>query len=76
LLKAKIKFVRFQRDMLLHCKISLTQNNDGTTTAKWKTISTSLSEKGNEEIDRMSGDIKHNPIIHLMDYYLKNGKKL
>jgi len=71
-----VEFVRFQRDMLLHCKICLTQNKDGTTTATWKTISTSLSEKGNQEIERMSVDKKHNPIIQLMDHYLKNGKMI
>ncbi len=71
-----IEFVRFQQDILLHCKINLTQNNDGTTTAVWKTISTALSEEGNEEIERMSGDKKHNPVIHLMDYYLENGKMI
>jgi len=71
-----IEFVRFQQDMLLHCKISLTQNKDGTTTTTWKAILTSLSEKGNKEIDKMSDNNKHNPIIHLMDYYLKNGKMI
>ena len=71
-----VEFVRFQRDMLLHCKICLTQNKDGTTTTTWKTISTSLSEKGNKEIERMSVDKKHNPVIQLMDYYLKNGKMI
>lgn len=71
-----IEFVRFQQDILLHCKISLTQNKDGTTTATWKTISTSLSEKGNKEIDKMFDNNKPNPIIHLMDYYLKNGKMI
>jgi len=71
-----IEFVRFQLDMLLHCKISLTQNKDGTTTATWKTISTALSEKGNKEIEKMSDDKQHNPIIHVMGYYLKNGKMI
>jgi len=71
-----IEFVRFQQDILLHCKISLTQNKDGTTTANWKTISTSLSEKGNKEIDRMTDKIKQSPIVHLMDYFLKNGKMI
>ncbi|TKJ19412.1 MAG: hypothetical protein CEE43_15380 [Promethearchaeota archaeon Loki_b32] len=71
-----VEFVRFQRDMLLHCKICLTQNKDGTTTATWKTISTSLSEKGNQEIERMSVDKKHNPIIQLMHHYLRNGKMI
>lgn len=71
-----IEFVRFQQDLLLHCKICLTQNKDGTTTASWKTISTALSEKGNKIIESMSGDKNHNPVIHLMDYYLKNGKMI
>jgi hypothetical protein len=71
-----VEFVRFQQDLLLHCKISLTQNKDGTTTATWKTISTALTEKGNKKIKSMTDDKKHNPVIHLMDYYLKNGKMI
>ncbi|NVM34220.1 MAG: hypothetical protein HWN81_01410 [Candidatus Lokiarchaeota archaeon] len=71
-----IEFVRFQQDMLLHCKISLAQNEDGTTTATWKTITTALSEKGNKEIEKISDDKQHTPIIHVMDYYLKNGKMI
>jgi hypothetical protein len=71
-----VEFVRFQEDLLLHCRISLTQNGDGTTTATWKTISTALTETGNKKIERMADDKKHNPIINLMDYYLKNGKMI
>lgn len=71
-----IEFVRFQQDILLHCKISLIQNEDDTTTANWKTISTALSEKGNKAIEKMSDYNKHNPVIQLMDYYLKNGKMI
>ncbi|MFX1389512.1 MAG: hypothetical protein ACFE9Z_05550 [Promethearchaeota archaeon] len=68
-----VEFVRFQQDLIIHCRIDLTQNKDGTTTATWKTISTALTEKGNSTIKSMT-DKKHNPVIHLMDYYLKNGK--
>ncbi|TKJ19417.1 MAG: hypothetical protein CEE43_15405 [Promethearchaeota archaeon Loki_b32] len=71
-----VEFVRFQQDLLLHCKISLTQNKDGTTTTTWKTISTALTEKGNKKIERMADEKKHNPVINLMDYYLKNGKMI
>ncbi len=71
-----IEFVRFRQDILLHCKISLTQNKNGTTMVTWKTISTALSEKGNKKIESMSGDKNHNPVLHLMDYYLKNGKMI
>jgi hypothetical protein len=71
-----IEFVRFHQDILVHCKISLSQKNDGTTTVTWKTISTSLSEKGNKEIEKMVDKKQHSPIIHVMDYYLKNGKMI
>ncbi len=71
-----IEYVRFHQDMLVHCKISLSQNNDGTTTATWKIISTSLSEKGNKEIEKMVDNKQHTPIIQVMDYYLKNGKMI
>lgn len=70
-----VEFVRLQQDLLLHCRISLTQNEDGTTTATWKTITTALTEKGNKKIENMA-DKTYNPVIHLMDYYLKNGKMI
>ena len=72
-----IEFVRFQRDVLRHCKIHLTQNEDGTTTASWKTISTALSEKGNKLLDNISTkERKHPPIFELIDYYLRNGEMI
>jgi hypothetical protein len=71
-----IEFVKFQQDILVHCKVSLSQNNDGTTTATWKTILTSLSEKGNKEIEKMVDNKQHTTIFDVMDYYLKNGKMI
>ena len=72
-----IEFVRFQRDVLRHCKIHLTQNEDGTTTASWKTISTALSEKGNKLLDNISTkERKRQPIFELIDYYLRNGEMI
>lgn len=72
-----IEFVRFQRDVLRHCKIHLTQNEDGTTTATWKIISTALSEKGNKLLDNISTEErKRQPIFELIDYYLRNGEMI
>ncbi|MGB5911032.1 MAG: hypothetical protein WBH31_07570, partial [Promethearchaeia archaeon] len=72
-----IEFVRFQQDLLTHCKISLTQNKDGTTTTSWKYISTALSEKGNKEIDSRHVENKRfNAIIKMIDHYLKTGKNI
>jgi len=71
-----VEFVKFQKDILLHCRISLTQNEDGTTTKTWKTISTALTEEGNKKIESMIDDKNHNPVIHLMEYYLENGKMI
>lgn len=70
-----VEYVKFKKDTLLHSKINLTPNDDGTTTATWKTISTALSEDGNKEIENASAK-NHNAIIHVMDYYLKNGKMI
>ncbi|MFX1461535.1 MAG: hypothetical protein ACFFBF_00630 [Promethearchaeota archaeon] len=70
-----IEFVKFTKDILIHSRINLTPNEDGTSTLTSKTIATAISEKGNEEIEKIS-DNSHNTIIHLMDYYLKNGKMI
>jgi len=70
-----VEFVKVKKDILLHSKITLTPNKDGTTTATWKTISTALSEEGNKEIEKIS-DKNHNAIIHVLDYYLKNGNMI
>ncbi len=72
-----IEFVRFQRDVLRHCKIHLARNEDGTTTASWKIISTALSEKGNKLLDNISiKERKRQPIFELIDYYLRNGEMI
>lgn len=76
-LNNSIEFVRFQQDLLTHCKISLTQNKDGTTTTSWKYIYTALSEKGNKEIDSIHVENKKfNAIIKMIDHYLKTGKSI
>jgi len=61
----------------MHCKISITQNQNGTTTASWNITSTALSEKGNKEIDKMSVEDKSSKaLINMIDHYLKKGKKI
>ena len=70
-----VEFVKFKKEILIHSKINLTPNEDDTTTTTWKTISTALSEEGNKEIEKISEN-NHNAIIQVMDYYLKNGKRI
>jgi hypothetical protein len=68
-----IQFVRFQEDIILHAKITLVDNKDGTVTATWDVVSTALTEDGNKEIERMSaaGASHHHPIVLLIESYLK-----
>jgi len=72
-----IEFVKFQEDILMHCKISITQNQNGTTTASWNITSTALTENGNKEIDKMSKEDKSSKaLFNMIDHYLKKGKKI
>ncbi|MFW9990257.1 MAG: hypothetical protein ACFFC3_16575 [Candidatus Odinarchaeota archaeon] len=72
-----VEFVLFQQDVLTHSKINITQNKDGTSTTTWTRILTALSEEGNKKIDSLPvGDDNSNPIIEMIDHYLKKGKHI
>ena len=72
-----MEFVRFQKDILLHARITLKDNQDGTTTATWETTSTALTEEGNSILSTMPVENKEpNALVEMIDHYLKKGKRI
>jgi hypothetical protein len=71
-----VEFVRVQKDLVTHACITLIDNNDGTVTATWKIISTGLTEKGNKQVDEMSGGTHSGPLVKMIGHYLKTGKTI
>lgn len=72
-----IEFVRFRKDIMMHVRIPLIQNKDGTTTATWNVVSTALNKKGNKMVAQMpQGDIGEGPHVDMINHYLKTGKML
>lgn len=71
-----LEIVKVENDILKHYRIDLIQNEDRSTTVSWNIISTALSKEGNTILEEKSGDAKSNPILKMMEYYLKNGKKI
>ena len=73
-----VDFVRVEEDMIVRARITVTDNNDGTATATWNALHTGLTEKGNEEIDKLP---EENPpqasaLVKMIDHYLKKGKTI
>ena len=70
-----VEFVKFQQDMLTYCRITLTSNDNGTTTATWKTTLTALTEKGNKELEKVAAqNHQSNAFYELVNHYIKKGK--
>ena len=73
-----VEFVRVREDMVSHARVTVTDNKDGTVTAAWDVVNTGLTEKGNEEIDKMveEGDPHGGALDKILDHYLKKGKAI
>ena len=72
-----VEFVRFRKDILLHARITLKDNRDGTVTATWETTSTALTEEGNKELNKMPAENKlSGALVEMIDHYLKKGKMI
>ncbi len=68
-----VDFVRLQENILVHAKISLVDNKDGTVSGTWHITQTVLSKQGNLLISKMD-TIDGRPLIKMIDHYLSKGK--
>ncbi|MFX0071119.1 MAG: hypothetical protein ACFFAO_08515 [Candidatus Hermodarchaeota archaeon] len=71
-----IKFVKIEQDLLIHAKVDVVQNENASTTVTWNITSTAISEKGNKLLENPKSHIDSNLAVKMLDYYLKNGKKI
>jgi hypothetical protein len=68
-----IEFVRFRDDLIIHAKIDLLLQDDGTTRITWNVTTTALTEKGNKMVENMpEGSVGRGSVIDMIEYYLKN----
>jgi hypothetical protein len=74
-----IQFIKFSESRIIRYCISLTDNNNGTTTAKWEQTITSLNNEGNLYIENYSSADFYKKIKSLekmLNHYLETGKML
>ena len=73
-----LDFIRVLENILLHVRITLKDNNNGTVTATWEVTPTALNEEGNKEVDGLVNGIEKGvEVLHLMiDHYLKKGEMI
>jgi hypothetical protein len=71
-----VEFVRVQEDLVTHARITVADNGDGTATATWNIVSTGLTEKGNAEVERMSTSSHSQPLVRMIEHYLKTGRTI
>ena len=75
----KIQFARFSGSRIIRHSISLTDNNNGTTTAKWEQTITSLNSEGNlyiEKFFKIEFEKRIKALEKMLNYYLTTGKML
>lgn len=72
-----IEFVQVQTDIILHARVSLKDNRDGTVTGTWNVLHTALTPEGNQQIDKLGENhVQGGPLIKMMEHYLDKGKTL
>ena len=71
-----VEFVRVQQDLVTHACITVGDNGDGTVTATWHVVSTGLTDKGNAEVEGMSSTAHSQPLVRMIEHYLKTGKAI
>lgn len=74
-----IQFIRFAESRIIKYRITLTDNQNGTTTAKWEQLITSLNEKGNLYIENFNDTDfrkKIKGLEKMLNHYLKTGEML
>lgn len=74
----KLELVRIVKDaMVIHFRINLKDNRDGTSTGTWNLTFTALNESANAMVDAVPDD---NPelvrAIDSLEYYLTNGRMM
>jgi hypothetical protein len=74
-----IQFIRYTTSRVIRYCITLTYNNDGTTSTLWEQTITALDEEGNTYIKSFSDDNYHH-LIHslekMLNHYLMTGEML
>jgi hypothetical protein len=74
-----IQFVRFTESRVIRYCITLSDNNDGTTTALWEQTITALNEEGNSYVESFS-DNDYQQLIHslekMLNHYMMTGMML
>ena len=74
-----IQFVRTSPNRVIRYRISLTDNADGTTSAKWEQTITSLTEAGNDYIENCTNadfSERIKGLEKLLNHYLETGEML
>jgi hypothetical protein len=75
----RIQFIRFSPSRVIRYNITLTDNKDGTTTARWEQIITSLNNEGNAFIENFS-NAGYEKLIKalekMLNHYLATGEML
>jgi hypothetical protein len=74
-----VQFIRFSETRVIRYSIHLTDNNDGTTAAKWEQTITSLNEEGNCYVENSSNsefEKRIKALEKMLNYYLETGEML
>lgn len=74
-----IQFIRFSESRVIRYRITLTDNNNGTTTASWEQTITALNEAGNRYVESLSNiefGQKIKGLENMLNHYLETGKML
>lgn len=74
----RVDFIRLQEDMLLHVRIDIVDNQDGTVSSYWHPTPTAITEKGNAEVAKLEAEVgkRGEALPKMIEHYLRTGKRI
>lgn len=75
-----VQFVKYNKNTVLYCIITIIDNKDGTVSAEWNTSITAVTGEANKMLEMMDTDTEvsnlKNSIQNMIQYYLENGQSI
>ena len=72
-----VDLVRVHENLVMHLKVNVKANDDGTVTGTWNIVASALNQKGNKEVAKLKKHVDIERVLpKIIEHYLKTGKQI
>ena len=72
-----VDLVRVHENLVMHLKVNVKANDDGTVTGTWNIVASALNQKGNKEVAKLKKHVDIKSVLpKIIEHYLKTGKQI